>query len=352
VEKQSRIKTTQEKLTLFKNTFGGLSHVYGTYDPETGRSWQVKEPVTNNVIFRHLSGIQPFGVYLLRGTTTEAIAVDFDDDDLELPLEFTASAGNYGIPAYIEQSKSKGYHVWIFFEKRGVVAEKARRVVATVLEEIGKPGTEIFPKQDRIGSGTSYGNFINAPLFGRLVPRGCTCFLSPLDPTKPAEDQWEVLENIQRISRAKLNEIIAINDIPQRYHVAERKEKPVSKAEGFRTFGLMPCAQRMLTGGVKNYQRLACFRLAVQLKKTGLPQELTEQILCAWADKNRPQNGKRIITPDEIISQTSWAYTHNYRGCGCEDISVKPYCKNRCPLKKRFTQKDKENGNKKNKSQR
>ena len=32
-----------EKIRLFQSFFSGLSHVYGTYDPASGRTWQVKE---------------------------------------------------------------------------------------------------------------------------------------------------------------------------------------------------------------------------------------------------------------------------------------------------------------------
>jgi len=42
-----------------------------------------------------------------------------------------------------------------------------------------------------------------------------------------------------------------------------------------RILSLMPCALRMLTEGVKENQRTACFRLAAQLRKVGLPYEYT-----------------------------------------------------------------------------
>ena len=58
--------TTSDKLALFTTCFSGLSETYGTYDPATGRSWQVKQPVTRHTMLRHLQGIQPYGVYLLR----------------------------------------------------------------------------------------------------------------------------------------------------------------------------------------------------------------------------------------------------------------------------------------------
>ena len=42
-----------------------------------------------------------------------------------------------------------------------------------------------------------------------------------------------------------------------------------------------------------------------------------------------------VISETEIIEQTSCAYSKNYRGCGCEDPAVKPFCHPECSLKKR-----------------
>ena len=63
---QNRRRTTREKIDLFMRCFRGRTDVYGTWDPATGKAWQVKEPVTRKVILAHLKGKRPFGVYLLR----------------------------------------------------------------------------------------------------------------------------------------------------------------------------------------------------------------------------------------------------------------------------------------------
>ncbi|MBP7937685.1 MAG: hypothetical protein KA354_23845 [Phycisphaerae bacterium] len=168
-------RSTQDKLILLQRFFSGLPDVYGTYDPDTGHAWQVKSSVTREVLLAHLIGRQPYGVYLLTGEMTRAVAADFDDEDLNPPMEFVAAARHYGISAYVECSKSKGYHVWIFFGESGVPARKARLVVHHILCEIQKPRSEVFPKQDAIDTAVTCGNFINAPLFSRLVGRGSSC---------------------------------------------------------------------------------------------------------------------------------------------------------------------------------
>jgi hypothetical protein len=323
-------RSTREKLNLFKRFFTGRKDVYGTYHPKTGNVHQVKKLVTDKVMLHHLQGKRPYGCFLLQGDTTGAVALDFDDLDLLPPIEFVRAAGNYALPAYIERSKSKGYHVWVFFEEGGAPAAQARAVAHHILDEIGCPDTEVFPKHDHLDRSTRYGNFINAPLFGKLVAEGRTVFLQPEDYTDPCPDQWEFLEGIERVGSEQLDEIIEIND------VSTGKSPPpkagTSPSNLGRTLGLPPCAQKMLQQGVSENQRVSCFRLAVHLKKAGLPRELAIAALRCWAQKNSPTNGKRIIIDSEIQSQTEYAYENGYRGCGCEDAHIHRYCDSSCRL--------------------
>jgi len=321
-------RTTQEKIALFKACFAGRLDVYGTYDIRTGKARQAKEPVTDSVIHAHLAGRKPYGVYLLDKDKTRAVAEDVDTDDANPTLEFLKAAEHYGISAYIERSKSKGYHVWVFFDWP-VPAWKPRLVVKEILEEIGQPNTEVFPKHDALEDGM-YGNFINAPWFGKLVPERRTVFLDPDNGLKPFTNQWDFLESIQRLSEQALDEIIEVNDWAK-----DREVKPVSDTSPdslTRTFGLPPCARRMLEEGVREYQRVACFRLAVAMKKAGVPLDAAIAALNVWALKNRPANGKAIIMRREIMAQAASAYKRRYRSCGCNHPAVKPFYDPTCTV--------------------
>ena len=219
----------------------------------------------------------------------------------------------------------------MFLDQAGVMAAKARFVVRHILDEIGLPNTEVFPKHDRLDIRTSYGNYIYAPLFGALVSRGRTVFLDPRRGLTPAADQWQFLENVVRVKQEQLEEIIEINELGQLSNPAEAPP-PRQSGGALSTFGLPPCAQRMLAEGVSDYQRVTCFRLAVQLKKAGLPEDLTVASLKAWAAKNQPAGEKRVITETEILAQVSGAYSRDYRSCGCGDPMVARYCDAACPL--------------------
>ena len=323
-------RSTAEKLTLFRSYFSGLSEVYGTYDPSSGRASQVKASVTDKVFLAHLTGRKPYGVYLLVKDTTRAIAVDFDSQDRTAPSEFVTRAKHYGLSAYIERSKSKGYHVWIFFDEHGVLALKARLVVQLILEEIEQPQTEIFPKQDQLGGDMRYGNFINAPLFGNRVLEGKTAFVEPSEfSTYP--DQWDFLESVNRMTEEILDDVIDINALSPEPEYPSPSHSPENQSP--HPFSLPPCARKMLQDGVSAYQRVGCFRLAVHFKRLGLPYDMAVAALKTWALKNRPVNGKGVIRESEILAQTSYAYEHLYSGYGCDSPGIESFCEPSCSVK-------------------
>jgi hypothetical protein len=243
-------------------------------------------------------------------------------------MRFRNLARSWGLPVYIERSKSKGFHVWMFFEATGVPAAKCRLLLVEILRRTGYPATEVFPKQDRLESPDQYGNFINLPLFGELVPQGRTVFLD--DDMQPFPDQWALLANLNRVSEDDLNRVIREKGLDQACKRPFRQGKEVTRRMAR---SLPPCAEKMLRHGVTDYQRVACFRLACQLRKIGTSFEEATHILLTWAERNRPANGKRIIQPREVYSQTRSAYQRRkYLSNGCEDPAVQPFCDPRCPI--------------------
>jgi len=323
-------RDTAQKVALFRSYFSGLTNVYGTYDPGNGRSWQAKKPVTYETILAHLQGKRPYGVYLLVGDRTRAIVADFDDTDALPPIEFINKAKHYRLPGYLETSKSKGFHVWIFFHEDGVKTSKARLVVKSILEEAGFPDTEIFPKQDSLDPNASFGNFVNAPLFGGLVPKKKTVFVDPTS-LVPFPNQWVFLESVERVSESTLDEIIEINELssPQ---IAPQQAKSDSTKDEWRRAGFPPCAQKILRDGVSRYQRVSCFRLAVHFKRLGIPYDIAIAALMTWSLKNKPVTGKRVIGETEIRSQASYAYEHSYAGFGCDSPAMEPFCDPSCTI--------------------
>lgn len=326
-------RTTAEKLAIFRACFSGRQDVFGTYAPRTGRVRQVKAQVSDQVILQHLKGIHPYGVYLLDGERTGAAVADFDEDGVLKPRHLYLHARHHELASYVERSKRKGWHVWFFFPAGGMPARKARLVLRFLLEEIDCPGVEVFPKQDRLSGDTSYGNFINAPLFGALVPQHRTVFVDPEDNFRPYANQWDLLAGVQRIPEDRLDALIEINGLESQPPSVESQPDPQPPGERPvpRRFGVPPCAQRILAEGVKANQRVTCFRLSIHLKHAGIPEDLAIALLKAWSQKNRPE-GQRIITDAEIRMQAHDAYQKDYRSYGCDDEMIRAYCDPCCPV--------------------
>jgi hypothetical protein len=83
----------EKKIKIFRRLFAGLPHAYGTYDPNPGRSAQMKAAVTDKVFANHIKGKQPFGVYLLVHDKTRAVVVDFVD---QVNCAFNKNYRGYG----------------------------------------------------------------------------------------------------------------------------------------------------------------------------------------------------------------------------------------------------------------
>ena len=322
---------TYQMVNIFWSLFAGHPDVYGTYNLATGRARVEKARVTDNVIWAHLSGKQPYGVFLLVKDRIRAIAVDFDTKNRMPPADFVFRSKHYSISSYIERSKSKGYHCWIFFDKSGVLAWKARLVVNHILEDIEEPHVEVFPKQDALDENVRLGNFINAPLFGLLVAKGRTVFIDPKT-FEAYPDQREFLGSIKRTSEPTLDEVIELNDLS--ISPSNNFKNSTSENSNKGRFSLPPCARKILHEGVSQYQRVSCFRLAVHFKRLGLPFDVAVAALKLWALKNHPKRSKRIITEREIIEQTSYAFSKGYRGYGCGSVAVASFCDIECPLNK------------------
>jgi hypothetical protein len=66
-----------------------------------------------------------------------------------------------GIVSWIEKSRSKGFHVWVFAEQ-AVLAEDMRNMLIVASHVAETPTTEVNPKQTTLKAG-QYGNYVRLP---------------------------------------------------------------------------------------------------------------------------------------------------------------------------------------------
>lgn len=171
----------------------------------------------------------------------------------------------------------------------------------------------------------------------QVPPDGFGLYQVIFQPVRP-ENNWHnkvgVALDTQYLQSLTTNPIQAIRGV---LHTPAGDERVMAndletKADNASSRGLPPCAIRILREGVAENQRVICFRLAVHMYRLGFPEELALPMLRAWSKRNRPVNGKRIITNEEIIQQVRCAYDGEYRGYGCSDPIIARYCSEPCPL--------------------
>jgi len=95
-------------------------------------------PLTDDVIKKHLLGVQVVGIYpILPDNTSCFLAADFDGENWHIEaIAFIDACTEVGLAAYLERSRSgNGGHAWIFFSEpypcyksRQIGLELVRRV--------------------------------------------------------------------------------------------------------------------------------------------------------------------------------------------------------------------------------
>jgi len=315
------IEVTKNTIAAFMSLFRGRTDSHG------GVELCVYEPVTPEHYKKHLKGEVNLGIYfVLDDSTTHFAAIDLDLKDFKKAKAIRDTLTMNSIPAYIAESKSKGFHVYCFARERFKAVE-IRQVLHTVLDPLGIK-VEIFPKQDYHQAddpdGQKHpGSYINLPSFGYTRP-----FLSGDMNEVPLKT---ALERIKRTPQETIDRVL--KTLPGEYITTQ--EEPAAK-RSTKTKSNLPCFEKMMAGVPEGCRDEVTFRLAVHLQRQGMPPQLAEAALLTWDDKyNRPAIGGPVIR--QKIKQ---AYTKKY-GLGCLNDLIQPFCEKDCPIyRKRHTEID------------
>ena len=183
-----------------------------------------KAELSISVIKNHLFSDKPIGIYMmLEDNTTFFLAFDFDDKEEKKDIKgdiikFIDICDTYNIPIAIERSSSgKGYHLWLFFERKikAVIARKlGNLLISKTLEKYHLEQLysfdRMFPTQDYL-SKKEYGNLIALPFqkeqstYGNtlFVDRNFICY----------NDQYKYLSTIPKIQETEIINIINLLSI-------------------------------------------------------------------------------------------------------------------------------------------
>ncbi len=334
--------TNEEKANLVSELIKGRNDAHGA-----GEGICIKEKVTNEVIKGHLTGKKRIGRYplapdIMDGTGTYWLCLDIDEPDTNIVLEALGSIEGLGFTAYLEKSKSKGWHIWIFFSepvKASYTRALGQYVAECVAREFEGTTVEIFPKQNSLAN-MQFGNYVNLPLFGLDVKEGKTVFVNPENGFKPFDNQWEVLSNIIKVTPEELHDIIESEGL----ETPEEELAPETEAEvetGDYS-NMLPCVPKMMQGVSKGCRDIVAFTLAKHFRiEKKFPQEATLAILQMWNQKNEPS-----LDSNTINQKVASAYTgrggKGYSSLGCDDDLIKQFCdKDNCPICQKQAEKEK-----------
>lgn len=237
----------EEKIHLFNSLFKGRTDVFAYrweskdgrrgYTPACQLEWQkplcqkpkIKcsecrhrklSPLTNQVIFQHLSGEKTVGLYpLLQDETCFFLVFDFDKQNWQQDVQaFVGVCKKVELPVYIERSRSgNGAHVWIFFTEK-ISAALARKLGMQLLtktlevrHQIGIGSFDrMLPNQDTLPKG-GFGNLIALPLQLNSKNEGNSVFVDENFQSFP--DQWLYLSSIEKINKQDiLSTLNKLND--------------------------------------------------------------------------------------------------------------------------------------------
>ena len=225
---QSSHLTTQEKLQLFTSVFAGRFDVYAKsfindqgkiqYFPSYDYGWKQLPPekrsfqtLTNSVLKSHFRGETVIGIFPMHlDDSCYFLVLDLDEGDWkDAGLTIRRIARERQMEAHLEISRSgHGLHIWFFFEE-AIPSREARLFGKKLLELAMQESMQLsfdsfdrmFPNQDVLPKG-GFGNLIALPFQGEAYHQGRTVFVD--EQFQPYEDQWRYLQEIQRVSTAKV----------------------------------------------------------------------------------------------------------------------------------------------------
>ncbi len=297
----------------FMELFSGRLDAWGSVE---GRS--NKEPVTEEHYRRHFAGDTSLGIYMLKdGNVCPFFAVDIDKKEFALALNVRAAFKEIGIPVYIAESKSKGYHVYGFLQTP-VEARFIRAVGLFLLEKLAIKA-EFFPKQDALDDLIPLGNYINLPYFGKT-----RTFMTPDSSGTPEHLDFDTaFPQIIKVDPTLVKELAEKLKLVASQAKQSLPKSLLSPKGSRKKIDHPPCILNLLKGVGSGSRDVAAFALARHLLDQGLSEEEAVTALLSWNKQNRPP-----LAEGEITEKVKSAVKGYHFGCASilQDPLLSPLC--------------------------
>jgi hypothetical protein len=257
---------------VMKDIFEGFPYAFGT--DEGGCRWA---PVTSETYKRHLEGSEMIGIYPMvydphkehvgsagfinangRPVYSEmkeelwkckwgAVDIDEGDDSIVYAQNVATVLEALDITSWVELSRSKGCHVWIFTEE-WVQAHVIRKALLAAVQISAVKFDAVYPKQDSIEGPP--GNYMRLP-YGGNRPNGRQVML---DRNNDSIDLYDFILDAEtnRVPTQSLIDVSKLWKAPVQSLPPERSydKKPLMQIDGTRLRGV---ARRMWEDGPHSY---------------------------------------------------------------------------------------------------
>ncbi|MBP1906315.1 DNA-binding transcriptional regulator YhcF (GntR family) [Paenibacillus turicensis] len=120
------------------------------------RYYTAKRILKDEVVIAHLEGKRTVGCYYI-GKLSKFLCFDIDEPDPSIPLQLLKILKDMGFRSnelHIENSGSKGWHIWLFFEEP-IPISRLTRFGKVIIAELGSMGSriELRPEQSESSRG-------------------------------------------------------------------------------------------------------------------------------------------------------------------------------------------------------
>lgn len=320
---------------LMRRLFDGRRDIFGIGKGHIERApegEQFSEERWDGLFDAHLRGDTnaDLGIYLVRDDDTVTFAaVDIDEPDFSLALEVADTMPTDS--AWIEQSRSGNYHVFVFFDEP-LEAWAARAVLRGVIVATGRPDLEIFPKQDGLREGM-VGNYISIPWHGHTRP-----IVSWLPDAKDADGNPRPIIDKEPEPREWMLEALKHPTAAEQWRrrgkaLGGRPRSETRSGEFGERNSLHVCASYIFERRhdnplVEGHRATVLFNLAKMYANCKhYSQEEAEQFVEAVN-----QAGVNPIPPREVKRFVNNAYEGGFTSTGCDDQLMMPYVSPDCKI--------------------
>lgn len=274
---------------------------------------------TKEYLLEHLQGKHTFAPYQVsRHDTVKWLCLDLDygEETGKLAIQLSKQIydmfkGNYSL---IEDSGSKGHHVWLFFDEP-IPAGYAISLGHALSQRVTLPpggSIEVYPKQS---SRKLLGNTVKLPLgVHQKTQRRCMFQKSSGGQLVNYENQWEALKNVKLLS----SELIKTRF--QEYS-SDRPRDEIDPEPA------PACLIEIMEIGVRpGFKDEPTFKLACYLRAKGISESMALASLREWNRLNQDP-----VDDDQIEIKVESAYGSDYGYLPCSSPLFDHVCVSTCP---------------------